>query len=191
MYYNINSNMEKNANSYSSTNSKNAYTASRSNGRVDLLSPPDISNLFALYDKIPANQCSTFRNATLGQLEESPLSLAYFSKENIQIIQNGIRAGVYNKSSGQYQIGPQDCDQLKIIMRAIFLQYSANLMTNIPQQIGELNKMVLEFSVPRVYSEVQGYMKYLYDASTLAVPLSAPVCDTQYGRRVHKMPKWF
>jgi hypothetical protein len=185
MYYNMNNKMAQ----IPSTNSKNIRIAS--NGRVDLLNPPDISNLFALYDKIPANQCTTFRNATLGQLEETPMSLAYFSKENIQIIQNGIRAGVYNKSNGQYLIGLQDCDQLKIIMRAMFLQYSANMPTNIPEQIHELNKMVLEFAVPRVYGEAQGYIKYLYDASTLAVPLSTPVCDTQYGRRVHKMPKWF
>lgn len=162
-----------------------------SNGRVDLLNPPDVSALFALYDKIPANQCTTFRNATLGQWDETPLSISYFSKENIQIIQNGIRAGVYEKSNGQYLIGTQDCDALKVIMRAIFLQYSANLPNQIAAQIGQLNKMVLEYSVPRVFGEAQGYVKYLYDASTLAVPLATPICDSQYDKRTYKMPKWF
>ena len=76
-----------------------------SNGRVDILTTksaseaPDISNLFAMYDKIPANQCTTFREPTLGQWDETPLSKAYFSQTNIQIIQNGIRAGVYKKSN--------------------------------------------------------------------------------------------
>ena len=67
------------------------------NGRVDIINKtqgPDICNLFAMYDKIPANQCATFREPTLGQWDETPLSKAYFSKENIQIIQNGIRAGI-------------------------------------------------------------------------------------------------
>ena len=115
----------------------------------------------------------------------------FFSQENIQIIQNGIRAGVYHKSNGQYLIGQQDCDTLKIIMRSIFLQYSANLPTNIAGQIKELNKMVLEFSIPSVFGEAKGYIKYLYDASTLAVPLATPICDTQYDKRTHKMPNWF
>jgi hypothetical protein len=59
-----------------------------SNGRVDVLNnksssdAPDISNLFAMYDKIPANQCTTFREPTLGQWDETPLSKAYFSQDN-------------------------------------------------------------------------------------------------------------
>ena len=83
------------------------------NGRVDILTKkeaPDISNLFAMYDKIPANQCTTFREPTLGQWDESALSKAYFSQNNIQIVQNGIRAGVYKKLNGQYTVSPQDCD---------------------------------------------------------------------------------
>ena len=85
-----------------------------SNGRVDIKSP-NTSALFQMYDKIPANQCVTFRNPTEGLWTDSPLSQAFFSEQNIQIIQNGIRAGIYEISNGQYVIGPQDCDSLKII----------------------------------------------------------------------------
>ena len=195
----MNSQMEKksnnsqisNSNNNNNSNSKISNNNGKSNGRVDILNPPDIAQLFSMYDKIPANQCTTFRNATIGQWDETPLSTAYFSKENIQILQNGIRAGVYKMSNGQYTIGPQDCDNLKIIMRAIFLQYSANLAQNISGQIQELNQMVLNFSVPKVYGEAQGYIKYLHDASTLVVPLAAPICDTQYDKKNYKMPNWF
>jgi hypothetical protein len=75
------------------------------NGRVDIKTP-DTSTLFQIYDKIPANQCATFRNATDGIWTDTNLSLAFFSLQNIQIIQNGIRAGIYKKSNGQYLIGP-------------------------------------------------------------------------------------
>jgi hypothetical protein len=195
MYYIMNSKMEKNSNNGQNKNSENKNSVNKNsvnnNGRIDLLSPPDISKLFAIYDKIPANQCTTFRNATLGQWVDTPLSLAYFSKENIQIIQNGIRAGVYHKSNGQYVIGSQDYDTLKIIMRSIFLQYSSNLPTNIPGQIKELNKMVLDFAIPSVFGETQGYIKYLYDASTLVVPLAQPIFDSNNDRKNYKMPNWF
>ena len=165
-----------------------------SNGRVDIITrtqSPDISNLFAMYDKIPANQCATFREPTLGQWDETPLSKAYFSHQNISIVQNGIRAGVYNKSNGQYVIGPQDCDALKIIMRSIFLQHAANQPQNISGQIEQLNQMVLDYCIHHVYTEAQGYMKYLYDVSRLAVPMATPIVETQKDKNNYLMPKWF
>jgi len=163
-----------------------------SNGRVNLLSKeaPDISNLFALYDKIPANQCVTLRDPTKGQWDESDLSRLFFSQNNIQIIQNGIRAGVYDKSNQQYIIGPQDCDTLKIIMRSIFLQNSVNQPENIQGQVEQLNNMVLDYCIGHVYSEAQGYMKYLHDASTLAVPMATPIMASQRNKLDTKLPDW-
>lgn len=165
-----------------------------SNGRIDIINKtqgPDIANLFAMYDKIPANQCATFREPTLGQWDETSLSKAYFSKENIQIIQNGIRAGVYKRSNKQYVVSPQDCDSLKVIMRSVFLQHAINQPTNIQAQIEALNKMVLDYCIFNVYSEAQSYMKYLVDVSTLAVPLSMPIVETQKDKNNYKMPSWF
>ena len=160
------------------------------NGRINIKSP-NTSSLFQMYDKIPANQCVTFRNPTIGQWEDTPLSKAYFSKENIQIIQNAIRAGVYNKSNGKYIIAPQDCDALKIIMRSVFLQYSVNLQTHITQQISELNNFVVNYCIQEVYNSAQSYMKYLYDASTLSVPLSTPIMASQRDKNNYLMPNWF
>ena len=159
------------------------------NGRVDIKTP-NTSTLFQMYDKIPANQCVTFRNATEGLWTSSSLSSAFFSQENIQIIQNGIRAGVYQRSNGQYTIGPQDCDSIKIVMRSVFLQHSANQLYNIPQQIIELNKIVLEYCIQQVYSEAQGYMKYINDVSTLVVPIAHPVMASQNDRQL-ELKSWF
>lgn len=160
-----------------------------SNGRVDIKTP-NTSTLFEMYDKIPAHQCTTFRNPTEGLWDESALSNAYFSLDNIQILQNGIRAGIYHKSNGQYIIGPQDCDSLKIIMRSVFLQNASNQPNNIPQQIAELNKMVLNFCIQQVYSEAQGYMKYIDDASTLVVPIAHPIMADNSDRELVLKP-WF
>jgi len=159
------------------------------NGRVDIKSP-NTSTLFQMYDKIPANQCVTFRNATEGIWDSNSLSNAFFSEQNILIIQNGIRAGVYHRSNGQYFIGPQDCDSLKIVMRSIYLQNSANQPNNITQQIAQLNKIVLEYCIQQVYSEAQGYMKYINDASTLVVPISHPVMANENDRQLELKP-WF
>lgn len=159
------------------------------NGRVNIKSP-NTSNLFQMYDKIPAHQCSTFRNPTEGLWDETTLSNLFFSKENIKIIQNGIRAGVYKKSNGNYTIGEQDCDSLKIIMRSVFLQNSSNQPQNVTQQVHELNKMVLDYCIQQVYGEAQGYVKYISDVSTLAVPIAHPVATNNNDRQL-LLKSWF
>ncbi len=159
------------------------------NGRVDIKSP-NTSSLFEMYDKIPANQCVTFRNPTEGLWNDTTLSNTFFSQQNIQILQNGIRAGVYHKSNGQYTIGPQDCDSLKIVMRSVFLQNAANQPNNITQQVIELNKIVLNYCIQQVYSEAQGYMKYIDDASTLVVPIAHPVMANNTDREL-EFKTWF
>lgn len=160
-----------------------------SNGRVDIKTP-NTSKLFEMYDKIPAHQCTTFRNPTEGLWNDTVLSKAFFSQSNIQILQNGIRNGVYTKSNGQYLIGPQDCDVLKIIMRSVYLQNSANLPNNIKEQVQQLNKMVLDYCIQQVYGEAQGYMKYIDDVSTLAVPISHPVMADNTDRQLF-LKSWF
>ena len=164
-----------------------------SNGRVDILkqTPPDISQLFNMFDKMPAHQCSTYQEPTMGIWNMTPLSAAYFSEQNIQIVQNGIRAGVYYKSNKQYIIGHQDCDSLKVIMRSIFLTHAANQSSKLTEQIEELNQIVLDYCIYQVYSEAIGYKKYLRDVSTLPDPLAPPVCSSQMDRKEIKLKPWF
>jgi hypothetical protein len=159
------------------------------NGRVNILQP-DTKAQFAMYDKIPAHQPSAYRDALQGNWKDSPLSLAYFSKQNITMIQNGIRRGVYEKSKGEYLIGYQSEDVLKVIMRSTFLQYSANMPDKIPDQIKALNKIVLDYCIKQVYGEAQGYQQYLYDASTLVTPIEHPVLSSTEDKTLELKP-WF
>ena len=48
-----------------------------SNGRVDT-NGPKMTDLFQMYDKIPVNQCATFRNPTEGLWDNTALSNTYF-----------------------------------------------------------------------------------------------------------------
>ena len=159
------------------------------NGRVNILAPK-VEQQFAMYDKIPVNQCATYRDAMIGNWNSTNLSNLFFSSENINNIQNGIINGVYEMSKGQYKIGPQNCDTLKIIMRSIFLQYSANQPNDISQQIQALNTMVLDYAVPQVYDGVKSYNKYLYDASTLTVPMARPQ-QASYKTKTLELKRFF
>ena len=159
------------------------------NGRVDIVSP-NTSTLFSMTDRIPINECSNFREAMTGNWHNTTLSDTFFSSANIQIIQNGIRAGVYKRSNGMYIVGNQKCDELKIIMRSIFLQYAKNQPTHISSQIETLNTMVLNYAVNQVYGEAEGYMKYKRDASTMYTPIAHPVMSKTNDKQL-ELKKWF
>lgn len=145
------------------------------NGRVNLYNP-DTNTLFSMYDKI---SCSTnvteYRDALNGNFSENPVSCAFFSKENIQLLQESLIKQVYIKSNKQYNIGYQCTDTLKTIMRSIYLTYSINNSNNILSQVQNLNNLVLEYSVNQIIGEATGYLKYLNDVSTLAIPISHPI----------------
>jgi hypothetical protein len=109
------------------------------------------------------------------------LNQTYFSKENFQIIQNAIRRTVYEKSGNV--IDPVSTDDLFMVMRAMFLQYSRNLPDQIPSQIQELNERVIFWCVPKILAEVSMYKTYTHDISTLPVPMSHPVNQSNAGTR--------
>jgi hypothetical protein len=93
-----------------------------------------------------------------GNWEETSLSRAFFSVENIKFLQNSIRRDVNQKSGPKnYIIDDQSVDELKIIMRGIYYQYARNLDSNIKQQVDDLNKKVIDWSVPHILSAVDHY----------------------------------
>ena len=157
-----------------------------SNGRVDILGPIGTPLNFA--DKIPVKKCDTFRDALCGTWVDNPLSLVYFSKQNIEILQNAIKKGVYDKSNQQYIIGEQNCDELKIIMRSIYLQNSDNLPYNITNQINVLNNLVLEYCIKQIYSEAVSYLKYKRDASTMYTLPNLPTNSSNKNNTLELKP---
>ena len=158
------------------------------NGRIDIMGKTNL-DVFTLYDQIPVSEGSSdFREALTGTNTSTMLSAAFFSKENIQIIQNAIKAGVNKLSNGNFVVGNQNEDTLKIIMRSIYLQNSKN-GNDITTQIIELNKLVCDYAVPQIYGEADGYMKYKRDVSTMAKPMQRPI--STYHNNTLELKKFF
>ena len=128
------------------------------NGRINIMGP-NTGDIFQLYDRIPVDKkASEYNDAMTGNWSSTLLSKAFFSAENVQIIQNSIKAGVYHNSKGTYVIGDQDEDTLKIIMRSTFLQFSSNSPQNITGQISNLNQLVVDYAIPQIIGEAEGYI---------------------------------
>jgi len=165
-------------------------TNSKQNGRVDIIGPT-VEQQFELYDKIKnGSEKSTFFDAVTGQWENTPLSNAFFSGNNIMIIQNALRAGVHSASKGEYLICPQDEDNLKMIMRSIYLQNSKNNMTNIPSQIEKLNKIIVDMFVPKICNEAKAYLIYKRDASTMYTLMDHPI-HSAISDKTLELKSWF
>ena len=165
---------------------------SKYNGRCNIIENPDSTALFKMQERIALkNKSTSYYSALLGNdWEDNLLARVFFSAENIQIIQNGLRAGVYAMSSEKIVIPPQNIDQLKIIMRSTYLQYSEHLASDITKQVERLNKIVWDFVVPSVYNEAIGYKKYMEDQSTLVVPLELPLHHDRDYKQLELKP-WF
>ena len=147
----------------------------RYNGRVNLFDAPSPEVQFKMQERLAIkNNTTEYREALDGILESNLLAQVYFSAANIQIEQNGLRAGLYKKSENRFAIGPQNIDTLKIIMRSIYLQYAEHRSDNIKGQVERLNQLVLDYAIPTVYNEAVGYIKYCQDQSSLVVPLEFP-----------------
>lgn len=134
---------------------------------------------------------TSYTEALIGEKMDTVLSRAFFSKDNIDIIQNGIKAGVYHKSGGNYVIGKQDVTNIKIIMRGIFLDHAKHVPNRITEEIKYLNTIVLDECVHNVFSELNSYMKYKRDVSTLPTPIDRPQMDPHKDhRQLELTPKW-
>lgn len=144
------------------------------NGRIDLTNDTYGTPLF-LQDKIARDDKTNYYTTIKHTLQPSNLSNLFLSHQNINIIQNGIKAGVYNLSDKKYIIDRQSNDTLNSIMSSIFLEYSLHQPDNLTKQIQDLNTIVIDYCVPKIYGEIKGYLQYKYDASTLVVPLDKPI----------------
>lgn len=153
------------------------------NGRIDILDVVRDSNY-------TEPEITSYHEALTGDTYNSPLSRAFFSAENIQIIHNGIRAGVYVLSNNNYIIGNQDINTIKIIMRGVYMKYVRHI-PDVRKEIEYLNSIVLDYCIHNVYNEIGGYLKYKKDASTLAVPMNKPETTNSKGENQLEFKKWF
>tara|TARA_B100001093_G_scaffold507866_1_gene569080 strand:- start:2130 stop:2630 length:501 start_codon:yes stop_codon:yes gene_type:complete len=158
----------------------------KTNGRVDILGP--IGPQFGFADKIHIKETTSFHDALTGTWVDTPLSVLFFSKENIKIIQNAIKKGVYDRSNNQFMIGEQSDDELKIIMRSIYLQNSENLPINITEQISTLNSLVLKYAIKQIYDAAVSYLKFRQDVSTMYTLPNHPVNSSNKGNTLELKP---
>lgn len=122
----------------------------------------------------------------IGIQEPTTLNKTFFSKENLDLIQDMIRHNVYLKSPNKYIISRQSDIDIQIVMRSIFLQHSPNLNYNISEQIKYLDQMVTDWCVPRIIEEVNQYIGYVNDLTKLPMPIDLPQNLSSKGTKISR-----
>lgn len=165
------------------------------NGRVffDIKKPAPQFDLYPNSNK-PQTQ---FENTLNYTQEGTPLSNAYFSKENVEMVQRDIRNTVYElcqrdndpilTNHKPIRIGNQNEMQLQIIMRSIYLQYAKHLDYNISQQIRELNDLVIREAVPGIITNLKQYLGYTADIQRLPMPMDLPQYPSSRGEKTYSL----
>ena len=170
-----------------------------SNGSVDILDDKnneDINNKFSLMDKIPVKSTTNVRGTEIGNIEATPLSNAFFSNQNINIIQNSIKKGVYDAINKV--IDKQDTSQLLGIMRNVFMEDCRGSFISVinskpisdRDMIIRLNNRVVNLCVNSIKNELISYYKYRQDISTMALPQDLPILSNTKNKTLELKP-WF
>lgn len=130
---------------------------------------------------------------------ETPLTFLFFSRTNIENIQDLIKM-VIHKNTG-YIVDNQSLNELMIVMRSIFLQYAAHpklfdvkmsdtelkeLRIKYTNEVARLNDIVINAIVPNVVSQMQQYIDYLRDASTQPYQSTTPQNSSVAGQREYR-----
>jgi hypothetical protein len=123
--------------------------------------------------------------------KETPLNAVFFSLANIDRLQQAIRDQVYSMSGGQYDIGRQSDDDLRIIMRSYYLMFGRNDASNVSGELEELNHRVIGYCAGKVYSEVDFHMFYRKDLEEFAPAIANPVNVKVFGTRTGELKSFF
>ncbi len=158
------------------------------NGRVDAAQGAPAP--FALFAQSEEHRGRDNMKSTL-RTQASPLSDLFFSGQNVEALQQGIRYRVFKESGDQLVIERQSEVELGVIMRSVFLTEARNDARPPREQVRELNAAVLAYSVPRVLEEARMYAQYRRDASTLPVPIDRGELATSKGTRTLEMKPFF
>lgn len=165
------------------------------NGRVDITSKASKYSTYRVCDN--PNSADGY-DIVSGNVSDTPISALFFSKTNIDALQRGICNRVFNQSEGKYNIGVQSETELKIIMRSFYLEslrggvplfqdgiqpLDSAAENSVVARVRKLNEKVLDWSVPRIITNIKQYEVYVSNVSTLPHTMQRPSFVSSAGSK--------
>jgi len=118
-------------------------------------------------------------------MKNTPVSIMFFSPENIARIQKKIKSSIYSLSEGKFRLDVDQNEQdLIIVMRAVFLQHAKNLDKHIVRQVKALNQLLLNEMIPDIMTNIKQYYGYLKEINEPLKPIARPLNVSGAGRKM-------
>ena len=143
------------------------YYLNHNINNMDKFNPHDFPiNYFTEHADANINQkenTKQFIKNTLGQNENemSEVATSFFSVENMKLINKKLILRVFEYTDNTVKIPFQSNEDLLVIMRYIYGEYSENLKKDISKQVYKLNCKVIKEVLPTIISNIEGQLKYL------------------------------
>jgi hypothetical protein len=110
------------------------------------------------------------------RMNNTKLSVTYFSDKNIAKIQEMIKISVYRESKGKFRLDvDQDESDLLVTMRYIYIEHALHLPTHIKEQVNVLNKKTINYIVPDMLTNIKQQYMYLKDISEPIKTIDRPL----------------
>jgi hypothetical protein len=183
-------------NKYNLTSTSQQFPNSKRTGRVPDMLDPALQELsarqYSLYEEKPVLPGSDVRQELIGHVHyATPLNTKYFSKENIDYIQQAIQSQVFSMSGNKHHIDRQNDDDVKLIMRSYYMTYGRNNPNTVDSDLADLNARVIGYASAKIFSELDFYMFYRQDIAEFATPIANPMNVHVHGSRYGELKSFF
>jgi hypothetical protein len=122
------------------------------------------------------NYANEIFSGTYSCPNKDPLTRLFFSSENINKIQKGIRKEIYRRTNGKVKLGvDQDTNDVLVSMRAVFMDNAKFLPIKILKQVEILNKQVIDYVVPDMMTAILQYNDYIRDINNPLRTIDRPI----------------
>ena len=159
-------------------------------GYVTLNNAEDMNDSFNFIKERRGGYTNYAQEATKNIHCNSEVARVYFSKENIDLLQDMMRYQVYEQSNKQHVVARQSDTELEVIMRHFYLTYGKNQFDDITGQVAELNTYVVNECVPMIISSVEQYLAYRLRITQQPVPLAHSINVSSAGSKQLQPNHW-
>lgn len=121
-------------------------------------------------------------NLNLIKQSPTPLNCLFFSNENRELIQRGIRQNILNKY--KVRVDNQSEENVLVIMRAIFINNAYDDYNNIEAQVRQLNAITIKLATENIITAVAQYYGYIRDVDRPLQPPPVPANISLYGLKI-------
>lgn len=124
------------------------------------------------------------RIGSTGAVGGDVLSQAYFSPQNVKIVQNGIRRQVYELSNGTCNVPPPDPTQLLMAMHDVLERFVFFLPEDITQEIERLNNITITAASKKLIQKIEHETYFQSVHMKVCTPMNNPqIVDRDYSSK--------